>query len=164
MDRVVDVNWADINLSNVHGLSDLSLSNMTKAAKAIKDKDFNVSFKVMVKVKNNTRNKARLIGYDYELYLEDKFLAKGSSHNVEYYVNPSNTATIPIPVQVNLADVVKKKEVGDIIRCVKNLDGSGSNKESNVAVKFTPYLYLGKKQMKLPAVTLHQTISPEKNN
>lgn len=164
MDRVADVNWADINLSNVNGLSDLSLSNMTKAAKAIKDKDFNVSFKVMVKVKNNTRNIARLIGYDYELYLEDNFLAKGSSHNVEYYVKPSNTATIPIPVQVNLADVVKKKEIGDIIRCVKNLDGSGSNKESNVAVKFTPYLYVGKKQMKLPAVTLHQTISPEKNN
>lgn len=164
MDHVADVIWADINMSNVNGLSDLSVTNMTKAAKAIKDKDFNVSCKVMVKVKNNTRNMARLIGYDYELYLEDKFLAKGSSHNVEYYVNPSNTTIIPIPVQVNLADVVKKKEVGDIIRCVRNLDGSGSNKESNVAVKFTPYLYVGKKQMKLPAVTLHQTISSEKNN
>ena len=164
MDHVADVIWADINMSNVNGLSDLSVTNMTKAAKAIKDKDFNVSFKVMVKVKNNTRNMARLIGYDYELYLEDKFLAKGSSHNVEYYVNPSNTTIIPIPVQVNLADVVKKKEVGDIIRCVRNLGGSGSNKESNVAVKFTPYLYVGKKQMKLPAVTLHQTISSEKNN
>lgn len=164
MDRVADVTWADINMSNVNGLSDLSVTNMTKAVKAIKNKDFNVYCKVMVKVKNNTKNTARLIGYDYELYLEDKFLAKGSSHNVEYYIDPSKTATIPIPVQVNIADVVKKKEVGDIIRCVKNLNGSGNGKESNVAVKFTPYLYVGKKQMKLPAVTLHQTISSEKSD
>ncbi len=164
MDRVADVLWAGINMSNVNGLADLSVSNMTKAAKAIKDKDFNVSCKVMVKVKNNTHNIARLIGYDYELFLEGKFLATGSSHNVEYFVNPSETTTIPVPVQVNFADVMKKKEIGDIIRCVRNLNGSGSDKESNVAVKFTPYLSVGRKQMKLPAVTLHQTIRSEKTN
>ncbi|MCR4681461.1 MAG: hypothetical protein K5636_07635 [Bacteroidales bacterium] len=159
MGKITDIKWADINLSNVNSVADLSVTNMTKALTALKNKDFVVSCTVNVKTKNATDRLARLIGYDYELFLEDKLVATGSSKDTEYVINPHTTTTIPVPVNIDLVNVIKKKEIGDIINCIRNLNDKGTGKDSNVKVKFTPYASTGKKTVPLAPITLKKTIS-----
>ena len=69
MSGVRNVTWAGINFSNINSLQDLSITNMTKALDAIKRMDFTVTCDVNVKTENPTNRMARLIGYDYELFL-----------------------------------------------------------------------------------------------
>ncbi|MCQ2284919.1 MAG: hypothetical protein MJZ57_08470 [Bacteroidales bacterium] len=157
MANVSDITWAGINLSNIKGVSDLSLANVQKAATAIKNKDFNVSCNVNVNVKNVTQKPAKLFAFDYELFLENALLATGSSKEKTFDITPASTVVVPVPVKVNIVDIVKNGEVGNIINFAKNLMDYGTGEESNIKVKLTPYVGAGNKSTKLAPITLNKT-------
>jgi len=150
MAGVRNVTWAGINFSNISSPSDLSLTNLTKALDAIKRMDFTIACDVNVKTENPTNRMARLIGYDYELFLDNQIkpIATGSSRDKEY---------IPIPVKMDLVSVVKNKEIGNIIKCIKDIQGKGNGTSSDVTVKFTPYLSMGRAPVRLSPLTLTKT-------
>jgi len=160
-DGISNVEWAGINFSNIRNKSDLTVVTAAKAVAAIADKNFVINCDVNVKVKNDTKRIARLIGYDYELYIEDKLAATGSSKNVEYVVNPYSTSVIPVPVRVDLVDIIKKREVGDIINCIRNLTDTGKGEDTKITVKFTPYSSAGKEPRRMRTITLNKTIESE---
>ncbi|MBR4787019.1 MAG: LEA type 2 family protein [Bacteroidales bacterium] len=159
MAGVRNVTWAGINFSNVNSLQDLSITNMTKALDAIKRMDFTITCDVNVKTENNTNRMARLIGYDYELFLngQPNAIAKGSSRDREYIIPANSTVEIPIPVSMDLVSVVKNREVGSIIQCIRDIQGKGNGTSSDVTVKFTPYLSLGRAPIHLSPITLTKT-------
>lgn len=159
MAGVRNVTWAGINFSNINSLQDLSITNMTKALDAIKRMDFTVTCDVNVKTENPTNRMARLIGYDYELFLngQPNAIAKGSSRDKEYIIPANSTAEIPIPVTMDLVSVVKNREVGSIIQCIRDIQGKGNGTSSDVTVKFTPYLSMGRAPVRLSPLTLTKT-------
>lgn len=159
MSGVRNVTWAGINFSNINSLQDLSITNMTKALDAIKRMDFTVTCDVNVKTENPTNRMARLIGYDYELFLngQPNAIAKGSSRDKEYIIPANSTAEIPIPVTMDLVSVVKNREVGSIIQCIRDIQGKGNGTSSDVTVKFTPYLSMGRAPVRLSPLTLTKT-------
>ncbi len=159
MSGINNVTWAGINFSNVSSAKDLSITNMSKALDAIKNLDFTISCDVNVKTENPTNRMARLIGYDYELFLNDQpnAIATGSSRDKEYIIPANSTMVIPIPVKMNLASVVKNREVGSIIKCIKDIQDKGNGTSSDVKVKFTPYLSTGRAPVKLSPITLTKT-------
>lgn len=159
MAGVRNVTWAGINFSNISSPSDLSLTNLTKALDAIKRMDFTISCDVNVKTENPTNRMARLIGYDYELFLDNQTnpIATGSSRDKEYIIPANSTMDIPIPVKMDLVSVVKNKEVGSIIKCIKDIQGKGNGTSSDVTVKFTPYLSMGRAPVRLSPLTLTKT-------
>ena len=55
MKNVSDITWAGINLSNINGLSDLSLDNLRKDREALKNKNFGISCNINVNAKNDTK-------------------------------------------------------------------------------------------------------------
>ena len=159
MAGVKNVTWAGINFSNVSSVSDLSITNAAKALEAIKNLDFTVSCDVNVKTENPTNRMARLVGYDYELFLDDnsKPVATGSSRDKEYIIPANSTMIIPIPVKMDLVSVIKNREVGSIIKCIKDIQDKGNGTSSDVKVKFTPYLSMGRAPMRLSPITLTKT-------
>lgn len=159
MSGVRNVTWAGINFSNINSLQDLSITNMTKALDAIKRMDFTITCDVNVKTENPTNRMARLIGYDYELFLngQPNAIAKGSSRDKEYIIPANSTAEIPIPVTMDLVSVVKNREVGSIIQCIRDIQGKGNGTSSDVTVKFTPYLSMGRAPVRLSPLTLTKT-------
>lgn len=159
MAGVQNVTWAGINFSDVSSVRDLSITNMSKALEAIKNLDFTISCDVKVKTENPTNSMARLVGYDYELYLNDnaKPIATGSSRDKEYIIPANSTMVIPIPVKMDLVSVIKNKEVGSIIKCIKDIQDKGNGTSSDVKVKFTPYLSMGRTPVKLSPLTLTKT-------
>ena len=157
MANVSDITWAGINLSNIKGISDLSVANLQKAYTAFKNKDFGVSCNVNVNVKNETPKPAKIFAFDYEMFLENAPLVSGSSKDHVYTINPQSTTVVPVPVKADLVSIIKNGEVGNIINFARNLSDYGSGKESNVKIKLTPYLANGNKNMRLAPITLNKT-------
>ncbi len=157
MANVSDITWADINLSNIRSVSDLSFSMLQKAATAIKNKDFGVSANVNVNVKNESQKPAKIFAFDYELLLENSPLASGSNKNFSYAINPQTTTVVPVPVKADLVKIIKNGQVGDVVNFARNLMDYGNGQESNVKIKLTPYAGTNEKSTKLPTLTLNKT-------
>lgn len=155
--NISDITWAGINFSEINSISDLSLANLQKATKAIKEKDWNVGCNVNVNVKNETPRPAKLVAFDYDLLLENTSVATGEYKDKSYVINPSSVTKVPVPLKANVVNVFKKGEVGNIINLARNLTNYGNGKESNVKIKLTPYATLANSNQKLPTITLNKT-------
>lgn len=162
--NVSNITWAGINLSNIRSVSDLSFADLQKAATAIINKDFKVGCDVNVNAKNETSNPARLCAYDYDLFLDGNAIAQGSSTSRSTLINPQSTTLIAVPLRVDLLGIIKSGETKSVVNFAKNLLDYGDGTESNVKVKFTPYISPvnsntkpDSKGTKLPAITLNKT-------
>ena len=158
--NISDISWAGINLSNIRNISDLQWSNLQKAYQAIRNKDFKIGCNVNVNAKNETANPAKLCAYDYDLFLEGSSIAQGSSTTQTTIINPQSTALIHVPLSMDLYNIFKNGDAKNVVNLARNLMDYGNGTESNVKVKFTPYVNTpnGKgKGTKLPTITLNKT-------
>ncbi len=157
MANVSDITWAGINLSEINSVSDFSVNMLQKAATALKNKDFNVSANINVNVANESQKVAQLCAFDYELFLEDQMLAQGSNPNKNIVINPHTTTKVPVPIKVNIVQIIKNGQVGDVLNFARNLMDYGNGKESKVKVKVTPYASIKNKSVKLAPISLNKT-------
>ena len=158
--NISDITWAGINLSNIKSVSDLQWSDLQKAIQAIKNKDFRIGCNVNVNAKNDTEKPAKLCAFDYDLLLEGSSIAQGSSATRTTIINPQTTTRIPVPLSMDLVSIFKNGDTKNVINLARNLTDYGNGKESNVKVKFTPYINSANgtgKGVKLPTITLNKT-------
>jgi LEA14-like dessication related protein len=158
--NINNITWAGINLSNIKSLSDLQWSDLQKAYQAIKNKDFKIGCNVNVNAKNETDKPAKLCAYDYDVFLEGSSIAQGSSATQTTVINPKSTALIHVPLSMDLYGIFKNGDAGNVINLARNLMDYGNGTESNVKVKFTPYINTPNgtgKGAKLPTITLNKT-------
>ena len=158
--NISDISWAGINLSNIKNVSDLQWSDLQKAYQAIRNKDFRIGCNVNVNAKNETDNPAKLCAYDYDLFLEGSSIAQGSSTTRTTMINPHSTTLIHVPLSMDLVSIFKNGDTKNVINLARNLMDYGNGQESNVKVKFTPYINSPNgtgKGTKLPTITLNKT-------
>ena len=158
--NVSDITWAGINLSNIKSVSDLQWSDLQKAVQAVKNKDFRIGCNVNVNAKNETESPAKLCAFDYDLLLEGSSIAQGSSTDRTTVINPHSTTRIPVPLSMDLVSIFKNGDTKNVINLARNLTDYGNGKESNVKVKFTPYINTPNgtgKGAKMPTITLNKT-------
>lgn len=160
LSNISDITWAGINISNIRSVSDLQWSDLQKAYQAIKNKDFRIGCNVNVNAKNETTQPAKLCAYDYDLFLEGSSIAQGSSTTQTTLINPQSTALIHVPLSMDLYNIFKNGDAKNVINLARNLMDYGNGTESNVKVKFTPYINSANgtgKGAKLPTITLNKT-------
>ena len=158
--NISDITWAGINLSNIKSVSDLQWSDLQKAIVAIKNKDFRIGCNVNVNAKNETENPAKLCAFDYDLLLEGSSIAQGSSADRTTIIEPHSTKRIPVPLSMDLINIFRNGDTKNVINLARNLTDYGNGKESNVKVKFTPYINSANgtgRGVKLPTITLNKT-------
>jgi len=158
--NVSDITWAGINLSNIKSVSDLQWSDLQKAIQAVKNKDFRIGCNVNVNAKNETEKPAKLCAFDYDLLLEGSSIAQGSSTDRTTVINPKTTSRIAVPLSMDLVSIFKNGDTKNVINLARNLTDYGNGKESNVKVKFTPYINTPNgtgKGAKMPTITLNKT-------
>lgn len=158
--NVSNITWAGINLSNIKSVSDLSFADLQKALVAIKNKDFKIGCDVNVNAKNETANPAKLCAYDYDLYLDGSSVAQGSNATKTTIINPQSTTLIAVPLSLDLVSIFKNGDTKNVVNFARNMMDYGNGTESNVKVKFTPYIApasANSKGTKLPAITLNKT-------
>ena len=158
--NISDITWAGINLSNIKSVSDLQWSDLQMALQAIKNKDFKIGCNVNVNAKNDTEKPAKLCAFDYDLLLEGSSIAQGSSAERTTIINPQSTTRIPVPLSMDLVSIFRNGDTKNVINLARNLTDYGNGQESNVKVKFTPYINTVNgtgKGAKLPTITLNKT-------
>jgi LEA14-like dessication related protein len=158
--NISDITWAGINLSNIKSVSDLQWSDLQKAVVAIKNKDFRIGCNVNVNAKNETEKPAKLCAFDYDLLLEGSSIAQGSSTDRTTIINPQTTTRIAVPLSMDLVQIFRNGDTKNVINLARNMTDYGNGKESNVKVKFTPYINTVNgtgKGAKLPTITLNKT-------
>ncbi len=158
--NVSDITWAGINLSNIKSVSDLQWSDLQKAVQAVKNKDFRIGCNVNVNAKNDTEKPAKLCAFDYDLLLEGSSIAQGSSTDRTTIINPQTTTRIAVPLSMDLVSIFRNGDTKNVINLARNLTDYGNGKESNVKVKFTPYINTPNgtgKGAKMPTITLNKT-------
>ena len=158
--NISDITWAGVNLSNINNISDLQWSDLQKAYQAIKNKDFRIGCNVNVNAKNETEKPAKLCAFDYDLLLEGSSIAQGSSTDRTTIINPKTTSRIAVPLSMDLVSIFKNGDTKNVINLARNLTDYGNGKESNVKVKFTPYINTPNgtgKGAKMPTITLNKT-------
>ena len=141
--NISDITWAGINLSNIKSVSDLQWSDLQKAVQAVKNKDFRIGCNVNVNAKNDTEKPA-----------------KGSSTDRTTIINPQTTTRIAVPLSMDLVSIFRNGDTKNVINLARNLTDYGNGKESNVKVKFTPYINTPNgtgKGAKMPTITLNKT-------
>ena len=158
--NISDITWAGINLSNIKSVSDLQWSDLQKAVVAIKNKDFRIGCNVNVNAKNETEKPAKLCAFDYDLLLEGSSIAQGSSTDRTTIINPQTTTRIAVPLSMDLINIFRNGDTKNVINLARNLTDYGNGQESNVKVRFTPYINTPNgtgKGAKLPTITLNKT-------
>ena len=158
--NISDITWAGINLSNIKNVSDLQWTDLQKAIQAIKNKDFRIGCNVNVNAKNETEKPAKLCAFDYDLLLEGSSIAQGSSTDRTTVINPKTTARIAVPLSMDLVSIFKNGDTKNVINLARNMTDYGNGKESNVKVRFTPYINTPNgtgKGAKMPTITLNKT-------
>lgn len=158
--NVSDITWAGINLSNIKSISDLQWSDLQKAAKAILNKDFKIGCNLNVNAKNETAMPAKLCAFDYELFLEESAVAKGSSAMKTTTINPNTVTLVKVPLSMDLLSIFRNGDTKNVINFAKNMTDYGNGTPSNVKVKFTPYITTksdDNKGVQLPAIVLNKT-------
>ena len=158
--NISDITWAGINLSNIKSVSDLQWSDLQKAIQAIKNNDFRIGCNVNVNAKNETEKPAKLCAFDYDLLLEGSSIAQGSSTDRTTIINPQTTTRIAVPLSMDLVQIFRNGDTKNVINLARNMTDYGNGKESNVKVKFTPYINTVNgtgKGAKLPTITLNKT-------
>ena len=159
--NISDITWAGINLSNIKSVSDLQWSDLQKAVVAIKNKDFRIGCNVNVNAKNETEKPAKLCAFDYDLLLEGSSIAQGSSTDRTTIINPQTTTRIAVPLSMDLVQIFRNGDTKNVINLARNMTDYGNGQESNVKVKFTPYINTVNgtgKGAKLPTITLNKTV------
>ena len=147
-------------MSNIKSISDLSINDFKAATTALKNKDFNVGCNIKVNVKNSTPRDAKMIAYDYELFLDNASVATGTSDDQSIIIKPNATTPIKVPISVNLVKIFQNKEgeLNSVVKFVKNLKDYGNGEPSNVKIKFSPKFTVGKKMQKFPPFYLSKTV------
>ena len=158
--NISDISWAGINLSNIKSVNDLQWSDLQKAIVAIKNKDFRIGCNVNVNAKNDTEKPAKLCAFDYDLLLEGSSIAQGSSTDRTTIINPKTTTRIAVPLSMDLVNIFRNGDTKNVINLARNMTDYGNGQESNVKVRFTPYINTPNgtgKGAKMPTITLNKT-------
>ncbi|MDR2980428.1 MAG: hypothetical protein LBV02_08345 [Bacteroidales bacterium] len=156
--NVANVSWAGINLTGITSVNDLSVSDLAKAALAVTNQDFNVSFDVNVLGMNETENRAKINGFDYVLLLNEAAITSGENSNSVTIDPNGGSATLPINMKLDVANVLSGGTLNDMIDLVKNVTHYGEGNDSDIAVKFSPWIPVGNTIQKMPYITLNHTL------
>ena len=139
LDNITNIIWGNVNLSKIKKVSDLSVADAAKLAKAIINKDYNIQFTTNIAAQNNTALAAALSGFDYILQLNGNDIASGE-HNKAVSIPANSSKTIPLTLKVDAKNLFSKGTLEDMVDLAKNISNYGEGNASNVGLKIRPWI------------------------
>lgn len=139
LDRVSNVRLAGIDLSGMHSVDDLRLSDAGRLALAVSQKDVPLELQVHLLAENPAENTsdARLVRMDWTLLLQGRETLSGVF--AENMVLPVGQPTeVPIAVRLNLVDFFEEN-AQDLLELALSLSGRGGAPK-NLALRASPVI------------------------
>lgn len=139
LENTTNIMWGNVNLSKIKSVSDLSVADAARLAKAIISKDFNIQFTTNIFAQNNTTQSAGIGGFDYILQLNGNDILAGE-HNKAVSIPANSGKTIPLILNVDARKLFEKGTLEDMVNLAKNLSDYGDGTPSNIKLKIRPWI------------------------
>ena len=153
---------AGVDISGIFNLKDFSIEQTGKITKSILLGTLPLSFILNVEVKNPNQKNASLNRLEYLAFIDTVKIASGAME--EHVVIPSGggIATIPVKVETDILDLVKKESVNTLLNYALNLADDG-NRPVRVNIKIKPWIQIGSVDREYPGyITVKQDFASGK--
>jgi LEA14-like dessication related protein len=153
---------AGVDISGIFNLKDFSIEQTGKITKSILLGTLPLSFILNVEVKNPNQKNASLNRLEYLAFIDTVKIASGAME--EHVVIPSGggIATIPVKVETDILDLVKKEPVNTLLNYALNLADDG-NRPVRVNIKIKPWIQIGSVDREYPGyITVKQDFASGK--
>lgn len=159
LNNIANVIWGNVNLTKIKSVSDISVTDAAKLAKAVLQKDFNVKFTTNILASNSTAMPASIGGFDYIFLLDGNDVVSGE-HNSKVSIPANSTQVIPLTLNVDARNLLQKGTLEDMVNLVKNITNYGDGSSSNVALKIRPWIVnqITGQTTKLSYIKLNKTL------
>ena len=150
---------AGVDISKIVTVKDYSLEQTGKITKSILQGTLPLSFILNVEVKNPNQVNASLNRLEYIAYIDDTEVASGSME--EHIVIPAGggIATIPLTVETDIFNLLKKAPINTLLNYALNLADNGK-RPVRASVKIKPWIKVGNKDFEYPGyLTINQDFS-----
>ena len=140
---------AGVDISKIVTTKDYSLEQTGKITKSILQGTLPLTFILNVDVKNPNQKNASLNRLEYIAYIDETEVASGSME--EHVVIPAGggIATIPLKIETDILDLLKKEPINTLLNYTLNLADSG-NRPVRISAKIKPWLQIGNKDVEYP--------------
>ena len=150
------------DISKIVSLKDFSINQTGKIAKSILQGTLPLSFILNVEVKNPNQKNASLNRLEYLAFIDTVQIASGTME--EHVVIPSGggIATIPVKVETDVMDLLKKEPINTLLNYALNLADDG-NRPVRVSIKIKPWIQIGSVDREYPGyITVTQDFASGK--
>ena len=140
---------AGVDVSQIRSLADLNFVDMGIISASILTGDLPLSFILNVEVRNPNPAMAALNRLEYIAFIDDVQVAGGSlDRRIEI---PSNggVSTIPLRMNIDLIDILKKDSRQTLVNFGLNLADAG-NRPTRVSLKVKPTILVGSMEINYP--------------
>jgi hypothetical protein len=145
---VTDINLAGVNVSNIQSFSDIRPLDVLQLTNAVLNNQLPLNFNLNLQVNNPNNQTASMNKLDWILFIDDLQMLNGSIQE-RFTTEPNSTATLPVNIAFNLAEVLQGKQGEKIIDFALGL-ADGSGKTSRVMVKLKPYIMVSGRNLDYP--------------
>lgn len=149
MDRVENLKLADVDIQNVHKLSDLNFLKAGKITSSALQGKVPLEFTLFIKAKNPNSRKAAINRLEWIAFIDDVELINGVMEKRIEIAADGGTAEIPLEVKTDLKEVFSTKSANALVNLALNLVDMSTEK-SKIGVKVKPTIKIGKKYIKYP--------------
>jgi len=140
---------AGVDISKISRVEALSIEQTGKIARNILLGELPLSFILNIEVKNPNPVNASLNRIEYIAYIDELQVAAGSVEERVEIAAFGGISTIPVKVETNLMELLKKKSRNTLINFALNL-ADASNRPTRVSIKIKPYIKVGSKDLEYP--------------
>ena len=150
---------AGVDISKIVTIKDYSLEQTGRIAKSILQGTLPLSFILNVEVRNPNQKNASLNKLEYQAFIDNTQMATGSMD--EHIVIPAGggIATIPLKVETDILDLLKKEPINTLLNYTLNLADDGK-RPVRVSVKIKPWITIGSRDFEYPGyLTITQDFS-----
>jgi len=149
MSTLEDPLLAGIDISDINSIESLNIEETGKIAKNILLGDLTLSFILNIEVKNPNPVTASLNRMEYIAFIDDLQVAAGAVEERVEIPAFGGISTIPVRVETNLIELLKKESRNTLINFGLNL-ADASNRPTRVSIKIKPYIRVGAKDLEYP--------------
>lgn len=145
---LTDIQLAGVNISKIQNISDVNPLDVIKLSNAVINNQLPLNFNLNLQVRNPNKQAASLNRIEWVLFIDELQMIEGLVDQ-QFRVDATSTATLPVQIGFNLAEVLKGERGNKIIDFALGLaDGSGTNQR--VMVKLKPSVMVGPRSVAYP--------------
>lgn len=133
---VSDVRVAGINVDDKKNIKDFSVFDATKLLTAVANNQFPLNLKLNIDIKNPNQATAGLEGGEWIFFIDSKEMLRGNVTQ-QLQIPAGGTTTMPMDIQINLKQVLKKESRETIANFGLNL-ASPEGKPTRVSLWIKP--------------------------